>query len=58
MTKEITQLKVDLCYDVTARSSRKEKLTRLREEPRKKGSEVLEKGFELQQMGYALLAAQ
>jgi len=58
MTKEITQLKVDLCYEVTARSSREEKLTRLREEPRKKGSEMLEKDFELQQRGYALLAAQ
>ena len=31
-TGEISQLKVNLCHEVTARSSRKEELARLREE--------------------------
>ena len=55
-TKEISQLKVDLCREVTARSSQKEELARLRE-PWKKGSEILEDS-ELQQKESALLAAQ
>ena len=36
-TEEINQLKVDLCREVTARSSREEKLARLREELGKNG---------------------
>ena len=55
-TEEISQLKVDLCCEVTARSSREEELARLREQLGKKGSEMLDS--ELQQKEYALLAAQ
>ena len=56
--EEISQLKVNLCHEVTARSSWEEKLARLREELRKKGWEMLEKDSELQQNESALLAAQ
>ena len=50
-TEEISQLKVNLCYEVMARSSREEKLSRLREELAKKGLEMLEKDSELQERG-------
>jgi len=42
VTEEISQLKVDLRREVTARSSREEELARLKEELGKKGSEMLE----------------
>ena len=58
MTEEISQLKVKLCCEVTARSSWEEELTRLWEKLRKKGSEILEKDSELQQKEFALLATQ
>ena len=48
MTEEIYQLKVDLYHEVTARSRKEEELARLREELGKKGSEMLEKDFDLQ----------
>ena len=57
VTKEISQLKVDLCREVTARSSREEELARLREELGKKGSNMLEKNSELQKKESALLVA-
>jgi len=56
-TEEICQLKVDLCREVTARSTREEDLVRLREELGKKGSEMLEDS-KLQQKESTLLAAQ
>jgi len=58
MTEEISQLNVDLCYEVTACSHQEEELTRLREELGKKSSEMLEKDSELQQRGFVLLATQ
>ena len=63
-TEKISQLKVNLCHEVTARSSqdeelarRREELAQLGEELGKKGSEMLKKDSELQQRESALLAA-
>ena len=57
-TEEISQLKVDLCREVTAHSSQEEELARVRQKLGKKGLEMLEKDFVLQQKESALLAAQ
>ena len=56
-TEEISRPKVDLCCEVTARSSREEESARLRKELGKMGSEMLENS-ELQRRGSALLATQ
>ena len=46
-TEEINQLKVDLCREVTARSSREEELARLREELAWLGEELGKNGSEM-----------